>query len=103
MEAPDEAGHSGSADDKIEAIERIDREVIGRLRSWREDALRVLIMPDHPTPIVTRTHSEEPVPFLLWGQGFTGNGARKFTEAEAGDTGFFMEQGYRIMGKLIRK
>ena len=101
IEAPDEAGHAGDIGDKIETIQRIDAEVIRRLRTWQEEDLRVLIMPDHPTPIQTRTHNDEPVPFLLWGPGFTGNGARRFTEAEAKKTGLFLEEGYTIMGRLV--
>jgi len=101
VEAPDEAAHAGSIDDKIEAIQRVDAEVVGRLRSWREDDLRVLIMPDHPTPIKVRTHSAEPVPFLLWGKGVSANGAKRFTEAEAKSTGLFIEEGYKIMGRLL--
>ncbi len=100
IEAPDEAGHSGSIGDKVEAIQRIDGEVLGRLRFWRPDNLRVLVMPDHPTPINTRTHSPDPVPFLLWGTGCTTNGARRFTEPEAAKTGLFIDPGYNIMGKL---
>ena len=56
---------------------------------------------DHPTPIKTQTHSDEPVPFMLWGPGFSPNGARRFTEAEAESTGFFVEEGYKIMGDLV--
>jgi len=100
IEAPDEAAHAGSIDDKIEAIQRVDGEVISRLRSWQGDALRLLVMPDHPTPIETQTHSPEPVPFLLWGVGFTSNGAKRFAEAEAKSTGLFIEDGYKIMGRL---
>ena len=102
IEAPDEAAHAGAIDDKIEAIQRIDREVISRLRRWREGDLRLLVMPDHPTPIKTRTHSAEPVPFMLWGVGFKPNGARRFTEAEAKRTGIFIDDGYKIMGRLVR-
>jgi len=101
IEATDEAAHAGSIDDKIEAIQRVDREVLSQIRSWRPNALRLLIMPDHPTPIKTQTHSGEPVPFMLWGPGFTTNGAKRFTEAEAKSTGFFIEEGYNIMGRLI--
>jgi 2,3-bisphosphoglycerate-independent phosphoglycerate mutase len=101
IEATDEAAHAGSIDDKIEAIQRVDREVLSRIRSWRPDNLRTLIMPDHPTPIKTQTHSGEPVPFMLWGPGFIPNGAKRFTEAEAKSTGFFIEEGYKIMGRLI--
>jgi len=101
IEAPDEAAHAGSIDEKVATIERIDEEVVGRLRSWNEDTLRVLALPDHPTPIATRTHSGAPVPFLLWGQGFEANGARRFTEAEAAGTGVFIDEGYTIMQRLI--
>jgi len=101
IEAPDEAAHDSSINDKIEAIQRVDREVVSRLRSWREDSLRVLIMPDHPTPITVQTHTDDPVPFMLWGLDFTSNGAKRFTEAEAKSTGFFIEEGYKIMGRLI--
>ena len=101
IEAPDESAHDGSIDGKVEAIQRIDREVVSRLRSWQEDGLRVLIMPDHPTPISVRTHTDDPVPFMLWGSGFGGNGAKRFTEVEAKNTGFFVEEGYNIIGQLV--
>ena len=101
VEAPDEAAHGGSIDDKVEAIQRVDREMVSRIGSLKGD-LRVLVMPDHPTPIETRRHTPEPVPFLLWGPGFTSNGARRFTEAEAKKTGLFIENGYNIMGRLIQ-
>jgi 2,3-bisphosphoglycerate-independent phosphoglycerate mutase len=100
IEAPDEAGHGGYIDEKINAIEKIDEQVIGRLRDYRGD-LRVLIMPDHPTPITVRTHTADPVPFLLWGKGISANGAKRFTEAEAKRTGVFIGEGYKIMGKLV--
>jgi 2,3-bisphosphoglycerate-independent phosphoglycerate mutase len=101
IEAPDEAAHDGAIDDKIDAIQVIDKEVVSRLRSWRPDNLRTLILPDHATPIETQTHSPDPVPFLLWGPGFTSNGAKRLTEAEATSTGFFIEEGYNIMTRLI--
>jgi len=102
IEASDEAAHDASIDDKVEAIQRIDREVVSRLRSWGGD-LRLLVMPDHPTPIPVRTHTGDPVPFLLWGPGFIPNGARRFTEAEAKGAGFFIEEGYKIMERLLGK
>ena len=101
IEAPDEAAHAGSIDDKIEAIQKIDEAVISRLGSWQKGDLRLLVMSDHPTPIKTQTHSPEPVPFMLWGAGFSANGAKRFTEAEAKSTGFFIEEGYNIMRRLI--
>jgi 2,3-bisphosphoglycerate-independent phosphoglycerate mutase len=101
IEATDEAAHTGSIDAKVAAIQKVDKEVISRLHSWQEGELRLLVMPDHPTPIKTQTHSEEPVPFLLWGAGLSANGAKRFTEAEAKRTGFFIDEGYKIMGRLI--
>jgi 2,3-bisphosphoglycerate-independent phosphoglycerate mutase len=102
IEAPDEAAHAGRIDEKIEALERIDKEVVGRIRSWNREELRVLVLPDHPTPIKIQTHTEEPVPFMLWGPGFDANGAEKFTEAGAKNTGLFIDAGHEIMNKLIR-
>ena len=102
IEAPDEAAHAGSVDDKVEAIQRVDAEVVSRIRSWRTEALRVLVMPDHPTPIEIQTHSDEPVPFVLWGTGFVPNGARGFTEADAKSRGIFIDEGHVNMARLIR-
>jgi len=101
VEAPDEAGHSGSIEHKIEAIEKTDREIISRLSTYKGDDLRLLILPDHPTPIDIQTHTSEPVPFLLWGPGFDPNGRSRFTELEARSSGFFIQAGYDIMNKLI--
>jgi 2,3-bisphosphoglycerate-independent phosphoglycerate mutase len=102
IEAPDEAGHGGNIDEKVKAIENIDAQVISRLREYQGD-LRVLVMPDHPTPITARTHNPDPVPFLMWGKGIKANGAIRFTEAQAKATGVFMADGYKIMGKLLGK
>ena len=102
IEAADDAGHAGLIDDKVEAIQRVDQEILSQLRSWRGDSFRVLVMPDHPTPIQLYTHNDEPVPFMLWGPGFTANGARRFTESEAAKTGLFIDPGYNIMSRLIK-
>jgi len=101
VEATDEAAHAGLVKDKIEAIQKVDREIVSGLRSWDKDALRVLILPDHATPIETQTHVADPVPSVLWGPGFKASGAKRFTEAEAKDTGVFVEEGYNIMRRLI--
>lgn len=101
IEAPDEAAHDGAIDDKVQALQMIDKEIVSRLRSWRPGGLRTLVMPDHLTPIETQTHSADPVPFMLCGPGFSTNGAKRLTEAEAASTGFFIEDGYNIMRRLI--
>ena len=103
IEAPDEAGHAGSVEEKVRAIEAVDHEVVARLRLFAPGGFRLLIMPDHPTPIRVQTHVAEPVPFVLWGPGFAANGAGRFTEAEAKKTGLFFANGYNIMGRLVGK
>lgn len=100
-EAPDEAGHAGLVAQKIEAIQCIDRDIVSRLRSYNSDNLKLLVIPDHPTPIEIRTHVAEPVPFILWGASFVANGARRFTEKKAKETGLFIQNGYNIMGRLV--
>jgi 2,3-bisphosphoglycerate-independent phosphoglycerate mutase len=102
IEAPDEAAHGGHIDEKIKAIERVDKEVIERLLSYKKDSLRVLAMPDHATPIEVRTHVADPVPFVLWGSGFKAVSAKAFSEKEAKSTGIFIKDGYTIMRKLTQ-
>ncbi|MDY0087533.1 MAG: cofactor-independent phosphoglycerate mutase [Coriobacteriia bacterium] len=101
IESPDEAGHQGDVEGKISAIESIDREVIGRIVG-AFDNLRVLAMPDHPTPIELRTHCGEAVPFVLHGPGIARNGADTYDEAAAAGTGLFLDPGYRVMDLLLQ-
>jgi 2,3-bisphosphoglycerate-independent phosphoglycerate mutase len=100
VEAPDEAGHAGKAEEKIVAIEKTDALVISRLCQTPD--LRLLVLPDHPTPVAIQTHAEGPVPFLMHGPGFTESGGRRFTEAEAGRTGVSVANGYNIMKEFIK-
>jgi 2,3-bisphosphoglycerate-independent phosphoglycerate mutase len=101
VEAPDEAGHSGSLEEKIRAIEETDKHIVGRLRAASDNHMRMLILPDHPTPLDIQTHTPDSVPFLLWGPGFEANRAKRLTEAEAHSTGFNIKAGYDIMKRLI--
>lgn len=100
VEAPDEAGHDGSVKDKIEAIERIDSDMVAPLRRLGPQRVRLLIAPDHPTPIKVQTHVAEPVPFLMWGAGVAPNGASRFTEQEGARTGLVVDPGHRLMAKF---
>jgi 2,3-bisphosphoglycerate-independent phosphoglycerate mutase len=102
VEAPDEAGHAGSIDAKIDAIERVDEQVVGQIVAGVGDDIRMLVMPDHATPIEARTHVPDPVPFVLWGRGFGDGSSRVFSEAEAERTGILLDDGYRIMDRLAR-
>lgn len=101
IESPDEEGHAGNRDGKIAAIEAIDREVVSRVRACAEE-IRILAMPDHPTPIEIKTHVGEAVPFVLWGPGIEPNGAQRYSEREAADTGLFVDPGREVMDLLLR-
>jgi 2,3-bisphosphoglycerate-independent phosphoglycerate mutase len=112
VEAPDEAGHAGKTDLKIKAIEDLDRRLLGRLLAKIGGGLRILLMPDHPTPIAIKTHSADPVPFALWGTGIEpnaggssppGDSSRGFSEREAKATGLFVEEGREIIELLLRR
>ncbi len=105
VEAPDEAGHNGSVPDKVRAIERIDREMLGPIldRARGGGDLSVLVLPDHPTPIAIRTHSQEPVPFIFYPTppGLAPAPGKRYTEAEAKATGRFVDAGTRLIGYLL--
>ena len=100
VESPDEEGHAGDVAGKIAAIEAIDREMASVLRE-RIDEIRVLAMPDHPTPIELKTHVGEPVPFLLAGPGITPNAGAGFREVVAASTGLVVDPGHRVMDLLL--
>lgn len=100
VESPDEAGHQGNLEKKIWAIEQIDKLVVGPLRQELARNGRMLILPDHRTPISIRTHSRHPVPFVLW-PGNTPAGA--FNEGEAEATGLRVEEGYRLIEQLFEE
>lgn len=104
VESPDEEGHAGDATRKIAAIEAIDREVIARVRTRAESAeIRVLVMPDHPTPIILKTHVGEPVPFVLAGAGIGFNGALRFDEAWASQSKLMIDPGSGVMDALLEQ
>lgn len=104
VEAPDEAGHNGNAEMKKKAIEQIDRHIVGpvldALRS--HDSWRILVMPDHPTPVRTGAHSAEPVPFAMAGTGVKGILHKSFSEANAAQSGFRVENGFELMEYFLR-
>lgn len=106
FEAPDECGHRGEAQNKVKAIEMIDSRVLTKMLDYLNgcgDDYRILIMPDHPTPLETMTHSAEPVPFLIYDSRKKENGVSSFTEKNAAETGEFVEHGPDIMSMLLEK
>ncbi len=105
VEAPDEAGHNGDLAAKIKSIEDFDREIVGTiLNHFGQGAdVRILISPDHPTPIVKRTHTRTPVPFVMAGSGITSNGAGSYNEAEAGRLGIKFTSGLEMIQQFLKK
>ncbi len=106
FEAPDECGHRGEPQEKVKAIELIEQRAFKTVLEYLEncgDDFRILIMPDHPTPLDIKTHSSEPVPYLIYDSKNHIKGVESFTEAFAEATGFFVEHGPDIMEKLLGK
>jgi 2,3-bisphosphoglycerate-independent phosphoglycerate mutase len=103
VEAPDEAGHNGDIRAKIQAIENFDGKITGpviKALTGRED-FRVLILPDHPTPITRRTHTSDPVPFAMSGIGIKPDDVTLFTERSAKAGSVSLEKGHELMGMLL--
>jgi 2,3-bisphosphoglycerate-independent phosphoglycerate mutase len=100
VEAPDEAGHNGNVSAKIEAIENIDRHIVGpvldALRAGDEE-WRILVLPDHPTPCPVRTHTRDEVPFALAGAGVLKVLATTFSEKAAAESDLHIPRGHELM------
>jgi 2,3-bisphosphoglycerate-independent phosphoglycerate mutase len=104
IEAPDEAGHGGYLKEKVKAIEDIDSRVMSIVLAGLNRAgepYRLLFMPDHPTPIAKKTHTSEPVPFLLYDSREEKSVPRRFTEKDALASGLSIEEGHTILKKLL--
>lgn len=104
IESPDEAGHQGNLESKIWSIEQIDQLVIGPILDKISDFdhIRILVMPDHPTPLTIRTHSSEPVPYLLYdSKQPCENGPGRYDESAASH-GLFIEKGHQLMPFFIK-
>lgn len=105
VEAPDECGHRYEIDNKVKSIELLDSQVVQPILEGLKkfDAYRVLVLPDHPTPLSLRTHTSEPVPFVLYDSTKEINSpAVVYDEAEAKKTGVFIEDGYTLMDLFIK-
>ena len=104
VEAPDEMGHQGSVEKKIKAIEALDSRVIAPIFQQMEasgEPYRMLIMPDHPTPICIRTHTADPVPYILFDSQKRRKGVACYTEKEAAATETYQPEGWRLLDQLI--
>ena len=104
VEAPDEAGHSGNAELKKRAVEKIDKHIVGPVHEALQEyeSWRILVMPDHPTPVETRAHTDDPVPFAMAGTGVNGILHRAFSEENAYESGFRVDNGFEMMEYFIK-
>lgn len=106
VEAPDEMGHQGRIQDKVKSIEYLDSRLIARVKQAMEEAnedFRILVLPDHPTPIRIRTHTADPVPYLLYDSTRQLKKRERFTEEAARNANNFEPNGYRLLEKLMER
>lgn len=106
VEAPDEMGHQGSVERKIKSIENIDALVIKTVTEQMDasgEEYRLLVLPDHPTPIRVRTHTSDPVPYLLYDSAMPQNHGWKYNEREAKESGNVIWQGHQMMAHLFAR
>ena len=106
VEAPDEMGHQGLLEEKIQSIEDLDSRIIGPIKAAMEAAgedFRMLVLPDHPTPLRIRTHSADPVPYILYDSTRQRKKLARYSEREAAATGIFEPQGHKLMEKLLSR
>jgi 2,3-bisphosphoglycerate-independent phosphoglycerate mutase len=104
IEAPDEAGHAGEALIKKKAIEDIDEFIVGPVRKKLEEYgnWRMLVMPDHPTSVITRGHSGEPIPFTYFGSDINKGSDLTYGESNAAKTGLLINNGYELMERFLK-
>lgn len=104
LEAPDEMGHQGSLERKIKSIENLDGRIVRIVKEQMDasgEPYRMLILPDHPTPLRIRTHSSEPVPYLLYDSTKPVESHLLYNEKDAKKSGIYREHGYEMMGYLL--
>ncbi len=104
VEAPDEMGHQGNLYHKVESIEHIDKKIISVVKKALDDSnepYKILVLPDHPTPICLRTHTADPVPYVMFDSNSKHKQATTFSETNAALTGVYVEDGYRLLEMFI--
>lgn len=106
VEGPDECGHRAEIHNKVCSIELIDQKILKPvyeyLQSTTED-FKILVLPDHPTPLEIRTHSREPVPFFIYDSRKKADGVTTYTEATAAETGLYIPDGFTLLEHVIER
>jgi len=106
VEAPDEAGHNGDLREKIAAIENFDKLVVGTVLNAFKDKsedFRILVVPDHATPLSVRTHTRDPIPFAMYGKGISKDDIDSYNEVAAKKSSLFIEDGFKILEMFFKE
>ena len=106
VEAPDEMGHQGSMESKVQAIEYLDSRVVAPIKAAMDasgEDYRLLVLPDHPTPIRARTHTSEPVPFVIYDSRRQARRIARYCETEAAATGELIDPGHTLLSLFLEK
>ena len=106
VEGPDECGHRAEIENKVKSIELIDSKILSPVYEYLKncgEAFKIMILPDHPTPIRIRTHSIDPVPFMIYSSEKEMSGVATFDEFTAKATNLYVPNGYTLMGELVEK
>ena len=102
VEAPDECGHRHEVDNKVKAISLIDEKILGKLLDeFKDEDIKILICPDHPTPLELRTHTNAPVPFMIYDSRKKLDGVDCFCEESAAKTGDYIAEGHTLMSSFL--
>ena len=106
VEGPDECGHRAETENKVLSIELIDKKILAPVYEYLKDSgedFKIMILPDHPTPVRLRTHTIDPVPFMIYSSRAKANGCDSFTEEKAKETGLYVNAGHTLMEIFIEK
>ena len=106
VEGPDECGHRAEIENKVKSIELIDQKILAPVLEYLKasgDDYKIMILPDHPTPLHLRTHTIDPVPFMIYSSQKQESGVNTFTEESAKETGLYVPNGFTLMDLLIEK
>ena len=105
VEGPDECGHRAETENKVLSIELIDKKILAPVYEYLcgcGDDFKIMVLPDHPTPVRLRTHTSLPVPFMIYSSTYDVKGVSLFSEKEAEKTGLYVENGYTLMEYLVK-
>jgi 2,3-bisphosphoglycerate-independent phosphoglycerate mutase len=105
VEAPDECGHRAELENKVLSVELIDQKILAPVYEYLKNSgedFKIMVLPDHPTPVRIRTHSIDPVPFMIYDSRKAAKGTELFCEETAEAAGNYIPNGYTLMDQLIK-